>query len=97
MAGITNLEPIIKNDKFVTIIEQNTPKGYDNIIPKKTGKKKSVDFELIGYNKDKSNFVKDFKFVTKITPDLGNIISIGAAAADSDTKSIEALPFFKME
>jgi N-acetyl-anhydromuramyl-L-alanine amidase AmpD len=95
MAGITNLEPIIKNDKFVTIIEQNTPKGYDNIIPKKTGKKKSVDFELIGYSKDKSNFVKDFKFVTKITPDLGNIISIGAAAAGSNTKSIEALPFSK--
>ena len=95
MAGVTKLEPVIKNDNIVTIIEQNTPKGYDIIKPKKTNKKDAVEFELIGYNEDKSNFVKDFKFITKITPDLGNIISIGAAATNSDTKSIEALPFSK--
>ena len=95
MAGVTNIEPVIKDDVKVTFVEQNTPKGYPRIPNNVKTKVASVPFELVGYNSESgnSNFVKDFGFVTKITPDLGNIISIGAASTDSDTKTIQALPF----
>jgi len=96
MAGVTNIEPVLKNDTTITFIEQNTPKGYPRIPAKgEPPKIPETQFELLGYNPDSGNssFVKDFGFVTKITPDLGNIISIGAAAAGSNTKTIKALPF----
>ena len=50
----------------------------------------------MGYNSNgSSNFVKDFSFQTKITPNLMAMISIGATAEGSSTKDIDAIPFKK--
>ena len=96
MAGLTNIEPVLKDDVIVTFVEQNLPKGYPK-IPLESSKQigKPVQFELVGYNPEtgNSNFVKDFGFITKITPELSNIISIGAAASNSSTKTIKAIAF----
>lgn len=99
MAGVTAIEPVIIKDTQVTFIEQNLPQGYNGVLkaikPKTEEQKPSfAEFELVGYNptNGSSNFVKDFNFITKITPQLANQISIGAAAVDSGTRSISALP-----
>ena len=99
MAGVTQLEPSLKDNITVNFIEQNLPKGYNGMLeaskPKVEEKApRLAEFELIGYNPTTgaSNFVKDFNLITKITPDLQNIISIGAAASNSSTKAVSALP-----
>lgn len=94
MAGVTKLEPIVTDDINFNILEQNQPKGSDN---KKSSESKDPTFEIFGFNpnSNQSNFVKDFNFQTKISPDLVNIISIGAAASNSDTNNLTALPFNK--
>ena len=99
MCGITNIEPSIKDNIYVNFIEQNLPRGYVGMLEAVKPKVEEqaprlAEFELIGYNPTTgaSNFVKDFNFITKITPDLQNIISIGAAATNSSTKGISALP-----
>lgn len=85
----TNLEPAIKDNKTIYILEQNPIKGLDSTIKKTT----QTPFIVYGYNQDSSTFVKDFGFQTKITPDLAAMISIGAAAEGSSTKDINAIPF----
>ena len=99
MCGITNIEPSIKDNIYVNFIEQNLPRGYVGMLEAVKPKVEEeaprlAEFELIGYNPTTgaSNFVKDFNFITKITPDLQNIISIGAAATNSSTKGVSALP-----
>ena len=99
MCGITNIEPSIKDNIYVNFIEQNLPRGFAGMLEAVKPKVEEeaprlAEFELIGYNPTTgaSNFVKDFNFITKITPDLQNIISIGAAATNSSTKGISALP-----
>ena len=99
MCNITQIEPSLKNNIEVNFIEQNLPKGYNGMlesikIKNEDNEPNIAEFELVGYNPTTgaSNFVKDFNFITKITPDLQNIISIGAAATNSSTKSISALP-----
>ena len=42
-----------------------------------------------------ASFVTDFKFDTKITPELANLISIGATAANKPTKDYDATAFSK--
>ena len=84
----TNIEPTIKNDRTVYFLEQNPIKGYDS----KRDKTDTVPFEILGYNSNgESNFVSDFKFNTKITPDLMTTISIGSGGG----KNAESLPFNK--
>jgi hypothetical protein len=77
LGGVNKLEPVIKEDYTITIIDQtlSSPEVKD-----------TVSLEVYGYNpKDQtvSNFVKDVKFVSKITPQLASMISIGATAAGS--------------
>ena len=85
----TNLEPAIRDDRIIYFLEQNPIKGLDSL-------KDETDIapiEILGYNSSgESTFVSDFKFNTKITPDLMNIISIGAT---SNGKTAESLPFNK--
>ena len=99
MCGITQIEPSLKDDNVVNFIEQNLPKGYNGMLEASKPKVEETaprlaEFELIGYNPTTgaSNFVRDFNLITKITPDLQNIISIGAAASNSSTKGVSALP-----
>lgn len=88
----TNIEPSIKNNKTIYFLEKNPIKGYDSTNKKE--EKKEYPLEIMGYNSNgSSNFVKDFSFQTKITPDLMAMISIGASA--EGTKDIDAIPFKK--
>ena len=88
LGGVNKLEPVIKEDYKITIIDQTL--SYPEV-------KDTVSLEVYGYNpKDQtSNFVKDVKFVSKITPQLASMISIGATAAGSSTSEIDGTAFSK--
>ena len=87
--NITNIEPAIRDDRVIYFLEQNPIKGYDST----RNKTDVAPIEILGYNSNgESNFVKDFKFNTKITPDLMTTISQGAVSEGKDAKS---LPFNK--
>ena len=82
--GTTNIEPSVKDDNIIYFLEQNPIKGFD----KTTTVQDTAPIEILGYSsKGESNFVKDFSFNTKITPDLMSMISIGATAS-GDAASI---------
>ena len=87
LGGVNKIEPIIKNDNVITLIDQTLT------IPEKD----IVQLEVYGYNptNQTSNFVKDIKFVSKITPQLASMISIGATAAGSNTSEIDGTAFSK--
>ena len=96
LGGVNKLEPVIKEDYFITIIDQTLSSPED---------KDTVSLEVYGYNPSNldndgnpspvSNFVKDVKFVSKITPQLASMISIGATAAGSNTSEIDGTAFSK--
>jgi hypothetical protein len=92
----TNIEPAIKEDKTIYFLDQNPIKGYDSLSNSK--KRREAEIEVYGYNPTKgaSNFVKDFNFQTKITPDLLSMISISATAGDSSTKNLGSIPLSKL-
>jgi hypothetical protein len=87
LGGVNKLETIVKDDYIVTIIDQTFS----------LEKPVTVELEVYGYNpKDQtSNFVKDIKFVSKITPQLASMVSIGATAAGSNTSEIDGTAFSK--
>jgi hypothetical protein len=87
LGGVNKLEPVIKNDYVVTIIDQTLHHSSDN----------EGSLKVYGYDSEKktSNFVKDIKFVSKITPQLASMVSIGATAAGSSTSEIEGTAFSK--
>jgi hypothetical protein len=89
LGGVNKLEPIIKDDYYITIIDQTLS------IPEE----ENVILEIYGYNKDKnnqtSNFVKDIKFVSKITPQLASMVTIGATAAGGTTSELDGTAFTK--
>jgi GH24 family phage-related lysozyme (muramidase) len=88
LGGVNKLEPVIKNDYIVTIIDQTYSQA---------SRKDEVELEIYGYNPDRqtSNFVKDIKFVSKITPQLASMITIGATAAGSSTAEVDGTAFSK--
>lgn len=87
----TDLEVVLKKDKTVVIIDQNQIKGGDKLIKNYVEK---TAINIYGYEpQGSSSFVKDFKFQTKITPNLMNMVTIGSTA--SDEKDINAIPFKK--
>lgn len=90
-----NLEPIIRNDRYITIIDQNPIANVENLFPE--SKEVSVPLEVYGYNPSlkQSNFVNNIKFQTSITPDLSSTISIGATAAGSTVSGVEGTAFSK--
>lgn len=87
LGGVNKLEPVIKDDSTVVIIDQTLSKPVQDI----------VELEVYGYNtkNQTSNFVKDVKFVSKITPQLASMISIGATAAGTSTSEIDGTAFLK--
>jgi hypothetical protein len=91
LGDVNKLEPIVKNDRIVTIIDQTLSR-----IPP-SDLKDITNLEIYGYNPSEqtSNFVKDIKFVSKITPQLASMISIGATAAGSNTSEIDGTAFSK--
>jgi hypothetical protein len=88
--GATMLEPAIKDDCIIYLLEQNAIKGFG------FEKSSSTPIEIMGYSEEgKSNFVKDFSFATKITPDMMSMISIGATAEGGNTREVDASPWKK--
>jgi hypothetical protein len=89
LGEVNKIEPIIKNDNIVTLIDQTL------IIPVED----TTQLEVYGYNPKStnpvSNFVKNIKFVSKITPQLASMVSIGATAAGSNTSEIDGTAFSK--
>jgi hypothetical protein len=87
LGGVNKLEPIIKDDYYITIIDQTLS------IPEE----ENVTLEIYGYNENNqiSNFVKDIKFVSKITPQLSSMVTIGATAAGSTTSELDGTAFTK--
>jgi hypothetical protein len=91
LGGVNKLEPVIKEDYTITIIDQtlSSPEFED-----------TVSLEVYGYNPSDlnnpvSNFVKDIKFVSKITPQLASMVSIGATATGVSTSEIDGTAFSK--
>jgi hypothetical protein len=90
LGGFNKLEPVIKDDNIIAIIDQTLSfSGAEN----------SINLEVYGYNPSTnnptSNFVKDIKFVSKITPQLASMISIGATAVGNNTAEIDGTAFSK--
>jgi GH24 family phage-related lysozyme (muramidase) len=90
LGGVNKLEPVIKDDYKITIIDQTLA------VPEEDN---TVNLEIYGYNTSTtnptSNFVKDIKFVSKITPQLASMISIGATAAGTNTSETDGTAFSK--
>jgi len=99
LGGCTKLEPILTEDRIITIIDQNPINGIEKsaAYKDKFAIPDSVKFEVYGYNTvdNTTNFVRDFGFNTKITPELASMISIGAAASNTSTKNYDGTAFSK--
>lgn len=96
LGGQNNLTVTLRDDVYITIIEQNVIPGIHLLSKYKdllTTKQTPVDFNLYGFNSSAGSFVTDFGFETKITPDLASMISIGAAAGNSNIKNYDATAF----
>lgn len=95
LGGFNNLEPVIKDDKTLVIIDQNPIPELSKFIQQKIPITKAPKLEVFGYNNSKSNFLKDIKFQTKIDNSLASMISIGATADGKSTKNSDATSFSK--
>jgi hypothetical protein len=95
LGGFNNLEPVIKDDKTLVIIDQNPIPGLSKFIQQQVATKDNPKIEVFGYNNSKSNFLKDIKFQTKIDNSLASMISIGATADGKSTKNSDATSFSK--
>lgn len=88
--GTTNLEPAIRDQRVVYILEQNPIKG------KGSNTTDTAPIEILGYSPNgQSNFVQDFSFNTKITPDMMSMISIGAVSEGVNGREVDAAPWKK--
>jgi len=93
LANTTKLEPVIREDNIVTIIDQNPIPG----LIESTKVPDLVPLEIYGYNlvSGSANFVKDISLETSITPDMATMVSIGATAAGGTVKGEDATAFSK--
>ena len=96
LGGTTNLEITLRDDAIITIIDQNPIPGLKELFPQ-LQKDTVAKFNLFGFNRSESettsNFVKDFSFTSKITPDMAAQISIGAASQGINTKDYDLSGF----
>ena len=100
LGSVNNIEPVIKDDKTIVLIDQNPIPGLSKIaksIGLKDFNRSIAPINVYGYgNKDDSNFLKNISFNTKIGPDLASLITISSTAGGKNkTKSYEATAFQK--
>ena len=109
LGNVQSLEPVILNDEIITIIDQNPIPGIKSLPNKFSNlfNQNPTSFEIFGYNpsgsidpetkelKSTSNFVKDFGFTTKLSPELASMITIGATAENLSTKNYDGTAFSK--
>lgn len=93
LGGVNKLEPIIREDNIITIIDQTPIPGHIESMENPS----IVPLEVYGYNlvSGSANFVKNIDLKTSITPDLASMVSIGATAAGGTAKGIDATSFSK--
>ena len=86
----TKLEPILKDDRVVTLIDQNS-------IPQVFEKPGDDGVILYGYdsNRKMSNFIRNINFNTKLSPKTASMISIGATSGKSSSTILDGTLFSK--
>jgi len=102
LGNVNKIEPIINSEiNELVFIDQNPIRGNSSILKKLLAKvpapEEIVPLEVFGFNTTSgdslSNFVKDFKFETKIPSNLASMISIGTTAGGSSSKVIDGTAF----
>ena len=96
LGNLQQLEVVVRDEIFVTIQDQNPIPGIERILPELAPS--IAPFEIFGFNTSgsvSSNFVTDFSFNTKITPQLASMISIGTTANNISTKNYDGTAFSK--
>ena len=97
LGNFQQIEVVIRDDIKITIQDQNPIPGLELLYPN-TATTHITPFEVFGFNtvgSGSSNFVTDFNFNTKITPQLASMISIGTTAANISTKNYDGTAFSK--
>lgn len=94
LGGVNKLEPVIIDDKIISIIDQNVIPG---LIKNLGLGALDVPLEIYGHDtvNKKSNFVKDIDLKTSITPDLASMVTIGATAGGGSVKGMDVTSFSK--
>ena len=98
MGGLMKLEPVLRKDRVIEIIEQNPILGiqYSETYGDRFSKD-PVKFELYGFNPSgsvqTSNFVRNFNFNTTIGPNIASMITIGATAEGIKSKNYDGTGF----
>lgn len=98
LGSVNNIEPIVKDDKTITFIDQNPIPGLEQIassIGLNNLTKTSVPINVYGYGPNGSNFVKNIGFQTKIGPNLASTITISATGGNNNTKNYDGTAFSK--
>ena len=82
-ANAIDIEPIIKEDKTITFLDQKPVMGLSKKLSSfGIEQTDTVDIEVYGFNKStlEGTFLKNISFNTKISSKISNQISIGATA-----------------
>ena len=105
LGNVNKIEPIVNEEiNEIVFIDQNPIKGNKSVLKTLLGKvpekQDIIPFEVFGFNSDKgkpkSNFIKSFKFESKIPSNLVSMISIGTTAGGSSSKTIDGTAFASM-
>lgn len=96
LGSVNNIEPIIKNQRIITLIDQNPIPGIEK-ISSELGVQgygaPSTAINVYGYGEKTASFLKNISFSTKIGPELATMITVGATA--SGTKNYDSSLFSK--
>lgn len=102
LGNVQKIEPIINAElNELVFIDQNPIKGNSVLLRRLLSKVPDptdvVPFEIFGFNSSnsQSNFVKNFKFNTKIDSNLASMITIGTTAGGSQSKTTDGTAFSK--
>ena len=100
LGNVNKIEPIINAEKNeIVFIDQNPIRGNAKVIQKLLDLVPDptdvVPFQIYGIDssKNQSNFVKSFKFDTKIDSKLASMITIGTTAGGSQSKVTDGTAF----
>ena len=96
LGSVNNIEPIIKNQRIITLIDQNPIPGIEKIASELGVQgygTPSTAINVYGYGEKTASFLKNISFSTKIGPELATMITVGATV--SGTKNYDSSLFSK--
>ncbi len=91
LGSVNNIEPIIKDEKIITIIDQNPIPGISKIandLGIEGYNNPSTAINVYGYGEKTASFLKNISFQTKIGPELATMMTVGTGA--KGTKSYDS-------